>query len=197
MRRWLVILAALLLPLAAQAEDSYVRSVSVVRDKGGYACDVVLYAPVPVGLAFDVLSDVDHMVDWVPNLRQSRVLRREGNVAIIEQVGLAQFGFLSFTFTTERRLELERPVSIRATQIRGDARRYNSFLRFEPDGAGTRIQYHAEFEPGILAGLVLDAEFFEHEIREQFTAMIREMVRRQASATLTPGPSPKGEGSPR
>jgi len=197
-----LLLACLLLPLPIRAApEDHVRSVVVARDNDGYACDVRMYAPVPPGLAFDVLSDVDHMVDWVPNLRQSRILRREGNVLLIEQVGLAQFGFLSFNFTTERRLDLERPVSIRATQVRGDARRYNSRLRFDPDGAGTRIQYHAEFEPGTLAGLVFDAAFFEHEVREQFAAMIREMVRRQSRAALTPDPSSIGKplqvGDPR
>jgi carbon monoxide dehydrogenase subunit G len=197
-RRWFLLLGFLLLPQQSQAADSpYVRSVVVTSDGASYVCEAVLFAPVPPSLAWEVLTDVDHMVGWVPNLRESRVLKREGDVAFIEQVGLAQFGFLSFTFTTERRLEMIRPVSISAVQIRGDARRYNSLLRLSPEAAGTRITYHAEFEPGLLAAMVLSREFFEHEIAEQFTAMIREMVRRKAmfERTLTPGPAPKGEGN--
>ena len=196
--RWLLLLGCLLLPLQSQAADSpYVRTITVTQDGLAYMCDAVLFAPVRPTLAFEVLTDVDHMVDWVPNLRQSRFLKREGDVAHIEQVGLAQFGFLSFTFTTERRLELNRPVSITASQIRGSANRYNSVLSLSPEGTGTRLQYHAEFEPGLLAAVVLSPEFFQHEIGEQFTAMIGEMVRRKAmhERTLTPGPSSKGEGS--
>lgn len=192
-RRWLVLGFLPLAFQAAAADSPYLRSVTVTREDASYVCEAVLFAPVPPLLAWEVLTDVDHMVGWVPNLRQSRVLRREGDVAIIEQVGLAQFAFLSFTFTTERRLELNRPVSISAVQIRGDARRYNSVLRLTPEATGTRLNYHAEFEPGLLASLVLSRDFFEHEIGEQFTAMIGEMVRRN-ERSLTPGPSPKGRG---
>jgi carbon monoxide dehydrogenase subunit G len=196
LRRWLALGLLVQAFQAAAADSPYVRSVAVTRDGDSYVCEAVLFAPVPQALAWEVLTDVDHMVDWVPNLRESRVLKREGDVAFIEQVGLAQFGFLSFTFTTERRLEMSRPVSISAVQIRGDARRYNSLLRLSPEAAGTRLAYRAEFEPGLLAALVLSREFFEHEIGEQFTAMIGEMVRRNAmnERALTPDPSPKGRG---
>jgi hypothetical protein len=181
MRRWLLLLGLFLLALDAAAADSpYVRTINVTQDGDVYTCDVVLFAPVRPTLAFDVLTDVDHMVDWVPNLRQSRFLKREGDVAYIEQVGLAQFAFLSFTFSTERRLEMKRPLSIRASQVRGSARSYNSVLRLTPEGNGTRLDYHADFEPGFLAAAVLSREFFGHEIAEQFTAMIGEMVRRKA-----------------
>lgn len=185
MRRWLLLLGFLLLALDAQAADSpYVRTINVTQDGGAYMCDVVLFAPVRPTLAFDVLTDIDHMVDWVPNLRQSRFLKREGDVAYIEQVGLAQFAFLSFVFSTERRLEMNRPVSIRATQIRGSARSYNSLMRLTPEANGTRLDYHAEFEPGFLAAVVLSRDFFAHEIAEQFTAMIGEMVRRKALSAV-------------
>lgn len=180
MRRLLLIFGCLLVPALAPADPGYVRSLTVLRDKGAYHCDAVLFAPVPQSLAFDVLTDVDRMAEWVPNLRQSRVLSREGNVVLIEQVGLAQFGLLSFDFSTERRLVLSRPATIDAVQLRGSANRYNSNLRLTPEAGGTRLDYHAQFEPGLLASIVISREFMEHEIAEQFTAMIQEMVRRNA-----------------
>ena len=180
MRAWPLLLAVLLLPATAWAQGGYVRSLTVTHAKGAYLCDAVLFAPVPQPLAFDVLTDVDRMVEWVPNLRQSRVLSRQGNVVLIEQVGLAQFGLLSFNFSTERRLVLDRPTAIDAVQLRGSANRYNSSLRLTPETGGTRLDYHAEFEPGLLAAIVISREFMEHEIAEQFTAMIQEMVRRNA-----------------
>jgi carbon monoxide dehydrogenase subunit G len=179
-RHWLLVLSSFLLAFnALAAESSYVRSIAVTRDGDLYKCDAVLFAPVRQALAWEVLTDVDHMADWVPNLRQSRVLKREADVAYIEQVGLAQFGFLSFNFTTERRLEMKRPHSIKSTQTRGSANRYSSFLRLSPEAGGTRLDYHAEFEPGLLASIVLSRDFLEHEIGEQFTGMIGEMVRRK------------------
>lgn len=178
MRAWLLLLAVLLFPATVRAQGGYVRSLTVTHAGSAYFCDAVLFAPVPQSLAFEVLTDVERMVEWVPNLRQSRILNREGNVILIEQVGLAQFGFLSFNFSTERRLVLNRPTTIDAVQVRGSANRYNSQLRLTPQASGTRLDYHAEFEPGLLASIVVSREFMEHEIAEQFTAMIQEMVRR-------------------
>ena len=178
MRRCLLLLAVLLLPITTWAQGHYVRSLTVTHAGGIYFCDAVLFAPVPPPLAFDVLTDVDRMVEWVPNLRQSRILNREGNIVLIEQVGLAQFGLLSFNFSTERRLVLDRPTTIDAVQLRGSANRYNSNLRLTPETGGTRLDYHAQFEPGLLAAIVMSRDFMEHEIAEQFTAMIQEMVRR-------------------
>jgi carbon monoxide dehydrogenase subunit G len=177
-RGWALPLVAFLLALAGLASAETPVRVSVTRAGDTYVCSAELVAPVRLSVAWEVLTDFDHMADWVPNLRQSRLLKREGDVAIIEQVGLAQFGFVSFNFTTERRLELKQPVSIHSVQTRGNVRRYVSLLHLAPEGAGTRITYHAEVEPGFLVAVLLSREFLEHEVAEQLSGMVGEMVRR-------------------
>jgi carbon monoxide dehydrogenase subunit G len=137
--------------------------------------------PVPPALAWEVMTDFESMARWVPNLRSSRVLRREGPVVHVEQVGIASFGPLSFDFTMVRRLELEPPLHIAAEQVRGTLRRYRSTIRLAPHRAGTRLTYRVDLEPGLLVGAILSRDFIEHEIREQFGAIAQEMVRREAA----------------
>lgn len=187
MSRAFILAAAILACGPALAADPVFSRVSVVPRGEGYACDSEMLIPVPPALAWEVMTDFDSMARWVPNLRSSRVLRREGPVVTIEQVGIAQFGPLSFDFTMERRLDLSPPTGIAAVQTRGTLKRYQSTIRLLPDKGGTRLTYRVDIEPGLLVGAILSKEFIEHELREQFGAIAGEMVRRDAARSATAG----------
>ncbi len=174
-----LLLATIMLSLASHAAgESPVRSVSVGFAGETYVCDAVMFAPVPPGVAWDVLTDFEHMAEWVPNVRTSRVLKREDNSATIEQRGVAKFGVASFPYAIERRIEMNKPVVIRSTQIRGSLRRVESLMTLEPEGKGTRLTYRLEVVPSLLAGAVMSRDFLEHEVAEQFGAIVGEMTRR-------------------
>jgi len=172
---------ALLLAAAAAtatAADSPIRSISVAREGDTYIVNAVFFAPVAQPVAWDVLTDFDHMQGWVPNVAQSKATKREENAVIVEQRGVAKFGAASFPYVTERRIEMAMPSSIKTTQLKGSLRRVESTLQLEPDGKGTKINYHLEVVPSVLASAVMSKPFMEHEVSEQFTAIIGEMVRR-------------------
>ncbi len=178
--RWgrLLLVLALLSPASQAAVESPVRSISVTSVGAVYVCDAVMFAPVPPAVAWEVLIDFEHMAEWVPNVRTSRVLKRESDSATIEQRGTARFGVANFAYTTERRIEMNKPVAIRSTQIKGSLRRVESLMTLEPDGKGTGLNYHLEVVPGLLARAVMSRSFLEHEIAEQFGAIVAEMTRR-------------------
>lgn len=175
-------LAAVLACASAAGPSTAIDSVEVRPNADGYAVDLVFHAPVPRELAFEVLADFDHMADWIPNLRESRVVRREGQRLTIEQKGTAHFGRLSFPFTTVREIELAAPASIHSTQVKGSMKRFESWMSLAAEGAATRLHYHAELTPGAIAATVLSRSFLEHEFAEQFEAVVAEMVRRKAAA---------------
>ena len=137
-----------------------------------------MYAPVQSAVAWDVLTDFDHMANWVPNVKESKVLKRENNSVTIEQRGTAKFGAASFNYVTERQLEMNKPLSIKSVQTKGSLKRVESLMKVEPDGNGTRLVYHIEIVPNLLASAVMSKSFLEHEITEQFTAIIGEMTKR-------------------
>lgn len=172
---------ALLLAAAAataSAADSPIRSISVAREGDAYVVNAVMFAPVAQSVAWDVLTDFDHMQGWVPNVAESKATKREENWVIVEQRGVAKFGAASFPYVTERKIEMAMPTSIKTTQLKGSLRRVESTLQIEPDGKGTKINYHLEVVPSVLASTVMSKPFLEHEVTEQFTAIVGEMVRR-------------------
>ena len=180
MARVLLLLAALLFVAPPDPAAQEFRRVAITPLPDGHFIDAVMVIPVPTAIAWEVMTDFDSLAKWVPNLRSSRVLQREGNRVLIEQVGIAQFGPFSFDFTMERRLGLDPPSGFSAVQTRGTLKRYQSTLRLEPEKGATRLTYRVQIEPGLLLGAILSKEFIEHEFREQFEAIAAEMVRRDA-----------------
>ena len=103
---------------------------------------------------------------------------RVRHIVTIEQHGVAKFGLASFSYVSVRHLEPDPPRTIRSTQVKGNMRRLESLMTLAPDGDGTKLVYHLEMVPGALAATVMSKEFLEHELREQFSAIIEEMARR-------------------
>ena len=181
-RRWLHVLAALACVAAINAfaqDKSPVRSVDIVQNDSGYVATVVMFAPVAPGIAWNVLTDFDNMHKWVPNVRESKISTRDGNTLTVEQKGVAKFGILSFPYESARRMELDPQKTILSTQIAGSMRRLVSLMKVSPDGDGTRLDYKLEMEPSGVAAAVMSKKFLQHEITEQFTAIVGEMVKRR------------------
>lgn len=159
---------------------------------GGFTVDVDVRAPVPRRVAYAVLSDFSHMAAFVPNVERSEVLAREGSRLRVLQRGRMRYGLFSVGFESIRDVELQ-PDRILARSISGTARHMESELRFEaersergdrPDGdpPETRFHYHAWIVPEMGLPPLIGPAAVRHEVAEQFTAMVREMVRRHTAA---------------
>lgn len=168
--------------VSAASAESAVSSIDVRQTAAGYVADLVMHAPVPREVAFDVLVDFEHMASWVPNLRESRVLKRSADRLTVEQSGVARFGALALPFVIVREIEFAALDSIHSTQVKGSMKRLESRMRLAAEPAGTRLDYHIELTPGFASAAVLSKSFLEHELREQFDAIIAEMVRRNGAA---------------
>ncbi len=175
--RWLW--AAALLVAGSALAASPIRSIDIVQDSDAYVADVVMYAPVPTGVAWDVLTDFDHMAGWVPNVRESKVTAQDQNTATVEQRGVAKFGVVTFPYISVRQMQLSPPRTVKSTQIKGNMRKLESLMTVAAEGDGTKLTYHLEMVPGGLAAAVMSKDLLQHELTEQFSAIIAEMVRRK------------------
>ena len=160
------------------AADSPIKSIEVTFEGDAYIANAVFQTAAPPEIAWDVLTDFDNLAKWVPNVTDSKVLKRDENSVIVEQKGTTRYGLVNFAYTSERRIELKRPTNIKTMQLKGSMKRVESTLLIEPDGKGTRIVYHLEIVPSFVAAGGMSKEFVEHEVREQFTAIVGEMARR-------------------
>jgi len=170
--------AMLLFAGVASAAESPIRTIDVAFDDNTYVVNAVMFAQAPQSVAWDVLTDFDHLQGWVPNVSESKVIKREDSSVVVEQRGVAKYGAASFPYTTERKIDMKAPSAIKTAQLKGNMRRVESSIMLSPEGKGTRIDYHLEIVPSAFAGAVMSKKFVEHEVTEQFGAIVGEMVRR-------------------
>lgn len=145
----------------------------------GFSVDVQMRAPVPPALAFAVLTDFEHMAQFIPDLHSSQVQERQGSVLVVAQQGTARWGPVSIAFDAVRELRLNPPTEIRSRLLRGSMKRLDSLMLLEEVAGGTLLRYHAEGEPGQWFPPVVGPALVRQETADQFNAMLREMQRRR------------------
>jgi len=158
-------------------------AVRVERAGPSFSVDLVMHAPVAPPLAWAVLTDFAHMADFVPNLTRSEILESRDNLIKVGQKGTARYGFFSTDFESVRDIRLAPPNEIRAHGIGANIKRLESVMQLEAEPGGTRLHYHAEVVPGFWFPPMIGPALVRHETAEQFSAIIREMMRRQARST--------------
>jgi len=165
------------------------QDVRVERHGNAFSIDTVMLAPVPPAVAWDVLTDFEHMPRYQSQLKSSEVLERSAQRLLVRQKGVARFGPFSSEFESVREMALTPQRSIRAKQVSGSTlRQMASLMTLEPDSnGGTRLTYHAEMEPTLGLPPLVGPAAVQHETAQQFSALVREMVRRHgAQRTAAP-----------
>jgi len=153
--------------------------VRVERNGGGFTVDLTLYAPVAPALAWEVLTDFDRMSEFVPNLISSRVTERNENLIKVQQKGVAHYGIISVNFESIQETRLSPQREINAHGVGGNFLRMDSVMLLQAEGAGTRLDYHADVLPDFWFPPFIGPTLARRDIAEQFTGMLREMSRRR------------------
>ena len=152
--------------------------VHVDRANGSFTVDISIHVPVEAEKAWAVLTDFEHMADFVPNLTSSQVTDRSPTLVKVTQKGIAKYGVFSSHFESTREIHLVPSHEIRAHGVGGNIKRMESAMLLEPDATGTQLTYHAEVLPGFWFPPLIGPSLVQHEAAEQFSAMLREMVKR-------------------
>ncbi len=176
----LISFCLLLCASTAYAEPDVV--VSVERNGDAFVIDAHTLIKASRRIAWDVLTDFDHMVDVMSNLKSSRILERKGNTLRVAQVGTARYGFFSYDFSSEREIRLEPMKRILARQISGNARSFASEMSLSSTDAGIELAYHAELVPDSGIARLFGGPFVQHEVEEQLGEMVGEIDRRKNAA---------------
>jgi carbon monoxide dehydrogenase subunit G len=166
-------------PSTAAAED-----IQVETTRDGEFVTVAASAELPPDrrVAWEVLSDYDHLAQFIPDIDSSRVVSRDGNRLVVEQKGAIWFFFyrqpVEVTFSV-----LEEPthrISARATG--GNVRELETRYELQSDGAGLRLAYTGRFIPSFRVPPLIGMPVIRHVLERRFRAMVEEIQRRAALA---------------
>ncbi len=175
----LLLLSLLLPPTLAPAAPAALLQV----DQHDGALRVVASASLRADLqtSWDTLVDYDRLPEFVPDLRSSRTLQRDGAVAVVAQSGRAGFGPLHRDFTLTLRVREEAPYAVTASAVAGSFTRFESSYRLRAEEGGiTHLSYRALIEPRDGVPPLLGLAVMRWALERQFQALLVEIERRAA-----------------
>ena len=133
-----------------------------------------------------VLTDYDHMADFISDLASSAVIARSGNTLDVMQKGTARYGLLSFPFETVRRVLLTPQSEIRSRIMSGDMMGSQIVTRIAANGPMTQVSVRSRYIPTIWLPPLIGTSVIASQTRKQWATLREEILRRRAPAA---GPS--------
>jgi uncharacterized membrane protein len=182
-------LAALLLaivPISAWSANPN-QDIIVRVQKSGQNIAVEVDCPVdaPWSVVWDVLTDYDHMAQFISNLETSGVENRVDNVLRVRQKGKASRGPLTFTFDNVREVELMPQREIRSRLISGDLKSSDFVTRVVEIGGRIHIMNSGRYTTKVWIPPIVGPAMIETETQKQYGEIRTEILRRSAARPQT------------
>jgi len=170
----LILQLSFVIPCLAMADTAQPDGfkVDVRKDGDLIVVDLIVNVPATVQQTWDVLTDFDHLPQFLSNLKSSKILQKNGDLWTVEQKGETKLAGFSFSFESLREVELKPYESLRSHLLKGTMKKHDSFTRLYATDAGTRITYHSESIPNFWVPPMLGNSVFEAEIRKQFQGVL-------------------------
>lgn len=129
-------------------------------------------------LAWRILTDYDRLADYVPDLKSARVLARDGDKVIVEQVGAARFLFFSRDIRLVVLVHEQPPNKIDVSLIEGDMKVYRCSWELVPlESGGTRVLYRAAIEPAFYVPQAIGTNLVRQDIARMMKAVLKRIER--------------------
>lgn len=180
----LATLTSALLHSTAHAGEAYDQDIAIAAEARGdlVIVDANFTVPVTPGEAWMVLTDYDHMADFLPNVRSSKIVESAGNRVHVAQQGKAYYGPLSFSYYLVQEVALKPYTQIRSHAIGGTVKKADGYTWLIPEGSGTRIVYHSVSKPNLHLPRGIKQSFAANATREHFENIKKEVMRRKTRA---------------
>ena len=155
-------------------------TVAVSAERHGDAIEVHASAQLETdaATAWIVLTDYDRYVEFIPDLRESRVVSRHGATVTVEQSGDAMLWLLRLPLRMTFEITETPPYGLESRAVSGTLRALRSRYVLVPSSSGVRLDYVGFIAPGYeLFGLIEQA-VVEQNVTRQFQALADEIERR-------------------
>ena len=128
-----------------------------------------------------ILTDYNHLADYLPNLKSARVVSRNGDRIIVEQRGTARFLFFSQTIRLLVQVHERAPNRIDISLIEGDMKVYRARWELRPlaGATGTRVVYNATMEPKFDVPGIVGASVVRRDVAKMMAAVLLRLDRQE------------------
>lgn len=130
--------------------------------------------PCSVEQVWQVLTDYEHLADFVPNLTVSRRLETSGSETLLEQVGAQCFLNVKFCARVVLNMVEQFPHQIGFTMVEGDFKSFEGSWKLRPDDSSfnaTRLTYEVNICPPKAIPAVLIERHLRHDLTQNLHAI--------------------------
>lgn len=103
-------------------------------------------AQAPIECVWTALTDYEHHAEWMPNLDQSELLKREGTAAEVRQKGRVRVWIWSFPITVIQEISESAPTHLQFHSSRGTFREMTGEWRLQAHNQATHVEAHFEVQ---------------------------------------------------
>jgi len=140
------------------------------------------------GTAWRVLTDYGSYPAFIPDLRESRVVSRNGASVVVEQAGTAALGPLRIPLEITFQIQELPRDGIESRAVSGSLRALESRYALTDREHGVRLRYAGRVRPGFPLFGSLGQSAIEDNVARQFRALVDEIERQYRA-----GPAPSTE----
>jgi len=180
------LLAAPLGSHAAQSDQDI--QVKVSRHGDIVTVHAQFSAPVSARQAYAVMTDYDHMTQFLTDLDESRILERAKDSLLVRQAGKVRFGWLKVPFEYVRRVELYPNARLVSHLVSGSVKKGDVTTSLNESNGQTFVTYDSEATMGYWLPFGIGNTAIASHVQQDLESMRSEMLRRKQS----PG-APKDE----
>jgi len=178
-------LHALAFLVALAAGNALAADAVVDREQDVLYVNAWVLASAPAMACYEVLTDFEHLPEFVPGMRSSRVVSQPGEMLRVEQIGITGPALFGLTVRTTLGLSLAPPGAGREGRIDfsslgGNLRQMHGAWQVRDDKSGCRIDYRATIEPDFSVPPLIGTLVMRLQIEGQLDAIAREIAKRQA-----------------
>ena len=135
--------------------------------------------PATLNETWAVLTDYDHMANFLPYVDHSKVISGTNEIFLVEQNGKVYLGPFSFAYESVREVTLIPHQEIRYRLIRGNFRKLNGHTQLISSGEETLIVHRGESVPIISMPRPIVVAMTKRATRDQLENIKREILKRK------------------
>ncbi len=179
-RKWLAGLPALIPLLCLPAPARAIGGVHVSASTGftGVKIEAASMVAADTATLWETLTDYDRLASFIPDMQISRLVSAPGQPILVEQ--RADAGLFAFVMPDRVVLAMEeRPQGlIRFRAVSGNVATMRGEWIITGTGNSVKLTYRAHVVPLLPPPPLVSDHFVENEVRQRFTAVVREAERR-------------------
>lgn len=169
--RRVVLIALALLGLAVGPAGAATIAVGVSRHADGIRIEASALLRTDVATAWRVLTDYNRYVEFIPDLRVSRVVARRDRMVTVQQSGDATLWVLRIPLDITFEIAEFPPFRLRSRAVAGSLRALESTYLLTPEASGVRLDYVGRVATGFELFGPIEQFAVERNIARQFQAL--------------------------